>query len=678
MTSKTTGMQRFKDRMSIELLLRKKAVQEGVKEMFSSWQVPDLPHSSNGPTPQICILVGQAYLIKALALYHSLMRNSDRFTLWICCVDALTFRILSSLSLKNVQLLQVEEIEDNRLREVKKVRKINEYCWTLKAPLIEYLLENRKLETVLYCDGDIYFFSDPAAIYEEWGTHSVYLCPQRDAAWVEQKYGKYQAGMIGFRNDWNGLSSVKWWKEQCLNWCSAEPDGNRFGDQKYLDELPVHYSNFKVSTKLGINAAPWNCIYNNNYPIRKTGNQVYIKLDRLVAYHFACVKIYNEDEFDLWSLDHLTIPSVIKNEIYAPYLDELAEIMSRLKELHPAILRFGLAEGSVSDAKTPYKRTPLAKLMDQWNDFYSLCTIVSETYLPKVMALYHSLERHQSNFRLWICCVDGTSFETLQRLSLKNATVFQVENLMTPELNQIRQERTLQEFCWTLKASLCLYLLDQHQEIDRLIYCDADLYFFGGLKPIYDEWGKHSIFMCPQRGTPELMHQHGQYQAGLIGFAQEKNSRTILTWWMNKCLAWCYDRYDTAENRWGDQKYLDQVPHLFSNIKLVNHIGINAAPWNLVLNNNQYSVSRKKDIIYVEKAELVVFHFGSLAILNENEFDLWKLERVTFHPNILQYVYQPYIQELQAAIRYLKQLNESWSGVPKLPQNPFRLVPPQK
>ena len=61
------------------------------------------------------------------------------------------------MSLINVKLLQVEELEDRELKAIKRKRKVNEYCWTLKSVLIEYLLVNYDLPSILYCDGDLCF-----------------------------------------------------------------------------------------------------------------------------------------------------------------------------------------------------------------------------------------------------------------------------------------------------------------------------------------------------------------------------------------------------------------------------------------------------------------------------------------------------------------------------------------
>lgn len=620
-----------------------------------------------------CVITGSEYFIKILALYRSLKRESKTtFTLYICCLDHNVYNLLSQMNLENVVPLNVEDIEDDRLRKVKSERKLNEYCWTLKAPLMEYILENYNKQSILYCDGDLYFFSDPEAIFKEWGDHSVYLCPQRDLHWVEEKYGKYQAGLVGFKKDENGLGSLRWWKERCLEWCYKVPEGDKFGDQKYLDKIPQFFSNIKISQNLGVNAAPWNCIYNNNIDFTKKNQQVYLNGYPLVVYHFACLTVYDTDLFDLWSLDTLTINKFVLNEIYIPYLQELQISISRLNAL-PSNLRLKdyLSQYSSSNAKTLYKYTPFKREMDQYDQFYNFATIVSSKYVLKCLALHNSLVRQMDYFHLWICCVDHEAYRALDQMKLKNITLIKVHELGYSELFHIQAQRSEAEFCWTLKAPLCLYILKNYLEINHIVYCDADMFFFSHPKPLFDEWGQYSIFLCKQRGTIELEGKHGMYQAGLIGFKNEPNSLMILEWWKRKCMARCSERYDSSSNSWGDQKYLDLIPNLFENIKIIENIGINVAPWNLIMNNH-HKVKVNNGKVYIDDTNLIAYHFGSLLMLNNREFDLWKHEELNINESVIKYIYTPYLKHLKNNAALLPDL---YSSIPNhhTPKNYYKL-----
>jgi hypothetical protein len=74
----------------------------------------------------------------------------------------------------------------------------------------------------------------------------------------------------------------------------------------------------------------------------------------------------------------------------------------------------------------------------------------------------------------------------------------------------------------------------------------------------------------------------------------------------------------------------------------------------LVFGTNNYPVSRRADDVYIDNSELVAYHFGSMLIYNENEYDLWKLNPLYFDPSIIRLIYRPYIYDLKTAIKLLK------------------------
>lgn len=293
---------------------------------------------------------------------------------------------------------------------------------------------------------------------------------------------------------------------------------------------------------------------------------------------------------------------------------------------------------------------------------YHICTIFSEAYLLKGLALYFSLYRQLKNFRIWICCVDHASYSALKKLDLKNATILYDKEFATSELLRFKKDRKKNEYCWTLKAPLCLHILKQNSEVDRILYCDADVYFFSPPKAMYDEWAEHSVMLCLQRGTAYLEKVSGIYQAGIIGFRRDEKARSILTWWRDCCFEWCFDQLEPPDFfRYGDQKYLERIPLQFSNIKIVEHIGVDTAPWNIVM-NPQYEVNLRGEQVYLDNSPLICFHYGSMEILSEHEFDLWKLYPLNFDSKVIKYIYIPYIRELQKMIRLLRKLGKKHSN----------------
>lgn len=639
------------------------------------------PHTAlqGEPCCYICTVADLLYLFKVVALYRTLASVSSDFELFVCCTDEDTYRVLKALKLSRCTPVSLEELGDDELFALKRQRRASEFCWTLKSYFMTYLLEQRGLKQVLYCDGDMGFMGDPALLFSDWGGSAIYLCSQRDLDWVEQKFGRYQAGIVGVKNNDTGLRMLHWWKSKCREWCYSYVDNDRMGDQKYLDHVPGLFGDVKISTHRGIDAAPWNTVYNNNYNIAAQGRAVTIDGDPLIAYHFACIDIYDEQSFDLWHLDRIELQPVVRSAIYMPYLKLLHEAMidvkAELGNIKPLFIgkRFAYA-------KTPFIYSDNNLKLGRWNGEYAFCTVSSRTYVARTLALYSSIRRFLSDFHLWICCADDTAYAILSRFGLENATLLQVKDVETPEIARTRPSKTETEYCWTLKPALCSYVLE-HFNVNRLLYCDSDIYFFSHPRPIHELWHNHATLLNRQLGTPALENAHGLYQAGMIGFSKSAESLEILHWWQRKCTEWCYDDHSDP-SRWGDQKYLQQIPDLFTSIRVNDQYGLVATPWNIVMNNVRgLQVSRSGSDIYLGNEKLTAYHFGSINVISEDVFDLWKHEPLSFDQHIIDDIYMPYLTHLNAIYQAIRDRGFSTASLfadTQTVMNPLRLRPSQE
>ncbi len=626
----------------------------------------------------LCTVTDHWYLPKVIAQYRSLETTLSDFHLYVCCTDDTAYLALCALRLPRCTPVTLAHLGQRELYTLQRERKANEFCWTLKSYLMLYLLRDAGLPHVLYCDGDIGFTGNLALLYEDWGDSSIYLCTQRDVDWVERKYGKYQAGIVGAKNNETGIKMLEWWRDKCRDWCFAYEDSGRLGDQKYLDDVPGLFSDVKISWNKGINAAPWNIVYNNNCNIAAHNGQVTIDGDPLVAYHFACIEIYDEQRFDLWKLGSITVQPVVRNSIYVPYLKTLHEAILSLKAIIPNPKFHD--SSSFADAKTPFIYSEKNLQLLEWNTEYAFCTITSCSYVARTLALYSSIRRFLSNFHLWICCADDTAYAILSRFSLDNTTLLHVRDVETPEILATRPHKTIAEYCWTLKPALCSYVLTRFN-VNRLLYCDSDIYFFSHPQPIHELWNNYTTLLNRQLGTAGLENKHGMYQAGMIGFSKASESIQILNWWLRRCTEWCYDDHRSPD-RWGDQKYLQQIPDLFISIRVNNQYGLVAAPWNIVMNNTQgLQVSREGSDVYLGSEKLVAYHFGSINMLNANTFDLWKHEPLNFDKHIIEHIYTPYLTHLSAICEAIAAKGFSTSMLYTETQqvhNPFTLNVPKE
>ncbi|KUO49058.1 MAG: hypothetical protein APF76_10550 [Desulfitibacter sp. BRH_c19] len=278
---------------------------------------------------QLCTVITKDYLVQGLVLYNSLKRYTAKFHLWICCADNIAYELLNKINLENVTIISLENIKNEKLIKIEKQRKIHEFCWTLKAPFISFLMKNNyNLKSILYVDADLFFLKDIKTIYEEWGNQSIYLTQLWLSPKPERRKGKYSAGLIGFKRDKHGKKCLDWWRRNCLRWCYDKYEKNRWSDQKYLDHLPSMTSRIKVSENKGINTGPWSI--KKGHKLYADNNGIFFNEYPLICYHFSGLRIFNEKEYELCNRRKLPEES---HFIYAIYIEELAKIIKEIKKI---------------------------------------------------------------------------------------------------------------------------------------------------------------------------------------------------------------------------------------------------------------------------------------------------------------------------------------------------------
>jgi len=117
-----------------------------------------------------CTYFDQQYLPRGLALYRSLVRHCKSFELWVLRMDRVSREVLSRMSLPNINPISLEDFEqgDNELSGARQNRTLIEYYFTCTSPPPLFILENQpEVDIITYLDSDLFFFADPAPIYDE-------------------------------------------------------------------------------------------------------------------------------------------------------------------------------------------------------------------------------------------------------------------------------------------------------------------------------------------------------------------------------------------------------------------------------------------------------------------------------------------------------------------------------
>ena len=284
-----------------------------------------------------CTLFDSYYLDKGLALYKSLEKISENFTLYIFCFDDKSFNILNEMTLKHAVIIHHSAFETEELLEKKAERSKAEYCWTCTSVVIEHVLNNYNVDSCTYLDSDLYFYSDPQQLFDEINEvkADVTIVEHRfkDNEYgrkLEERNGKYCVQFNHFQNNENARKVLTWWKDKCYEWCYDIPDPDRMGDQKYLNTWTRDFENVHELQHLGGGVAPWNL---EQYTLEKCeGNNVVLKTSNghkfpLVFYHFQNIRYMPGRKVNIKSQ---TKNKKLKYQIYIPYLKEIEEIRTML------------------------------------------------------------------------------------------------------------------------------------------------------------------------------------------------------------------------------------------------------------------------------------------------------------------------------------------------------------
>lgn len=242
--------------------------------------------------------------------------------------------------------------------------------------------------------------------------------------------------------------------------------------------------------------------------------------------------------------------------------------------------------------------------------------------------------------------MDQACHDVLSQLGLSDVHLIALEDFERGDekLLSAKQNRTSIEYYFTCTPSLLLFILNNYPEVDIITYLDADLFFFADPTPIYDEIANHSIAIIEHRFPPSLRdrEQYGIYNVGWLSFRRDEHAFACLRWWRERCIEWCYDRYE--DGRFADQKYLDDWPERFRQVVVLQHKGADLAPWNWM----NYHIFIQGESATVDDQPLIFYHFHRLKMLNWWLHDLG-LDYGTMPSVLRRWLYAPYIRALKEA-----------------------------
>ncbi len=216
-------------------------------------------------------------------------------------------------------------------------------------------------------------------------------------------------------------------------------------------------------------------------------------------------------------------------------------------------------------------------------------TSAALNYLPKVRILFHSLRRHHPEWKLHLLLVD----ELPADLDLSQEPLDAVTPISELGIEEWRGWsfcHTITELATAAKPFMLRRLLDNSGEGGKVLYLDPDTVVFSRLDDITEALDEASILLTPHQTRPETTLaavidneicslKHGIYNLGFIAVANTPTGRDFAKWWSDRTYFFCRD--DIPNGLFTDQRWIDLVPALFTNVAIMRSGRHNLATWNI-------------------------------------------------------------------------------------------------
>lgn len=237
-------------------------------------------------------------------------------------------------------------------------------------------------------------------------------------------------------------------------------------------------------------------------------------------------------------------------------------------------------------------------------------TVFDKNYMSRGIAMALSLLRKSPSSRLSILCLDLESeIGVVSLLPRDSIEILRTTDVGIDLLISLRQDREYREYCWTLGAVLCEFLLTRG--MNEVVYLDADIFFFGNPDLPLNE-ARHGDVAAIEHRFPDRLRQfevNGRFNVQWVYFRNTEAGRAIASRWSAQCKSSC--KYDPENGIVGDQKYLDEWPMICPTFVAISHCGSGVAPWN---HETHHPRNENGTWRVGNGDELVFYHFHGLRV----------------------------------------------------------------
>jgi hypothetical protein len=260
------------------------------------------------------------YLWQAENLAQSFLKYNPDYRFFVCIID----KIPQNWHEKNYQfsfeIIWIDEIKIDIWTKMVEYYTTFELVMSTKPFVSEYLFQKYEPQLVISLDSDMLIFDNFAYIEQQLDTYNIFITPHChtpmpylstiDKVTSEFSYmapyedrvmlhvGIYNLGFFAIKNSPETINFRNWWMDRCRHQCYVGSRVGLFGEQLWVNLVPIYFEKVCILNHLGYNVGPWSL---HERTITKKDNKFFINdTFPLVIYHYTGYTPDDPDKVAKW------------------------------------------------------------------------------------------------------------------------------------------------------------------------------------------------------------------------------------------------------------------------------------------------------------------------------------------------------------------------------------------
>ena len=234
------------------------------------------------------------YFPYARILLSSLQTHHPEASLFLCLADK---QVGVELKIPEVEIIPADRLNIPDFADFAFRYDIMEFNTAVKPFVMQWLIEDRGFEEVVYLDPDIELFAPMNPVFEAFDKGADFVLTPHITEPAELNYpddvvvmkaGIYNLGFIGIKNSPDGINFLHWWGRRLRFQCINQQDKGIFVDQKFVDLLPAFHDNVAILRDRTLNVAYWNL---NQRELTKSDSSWLVDGQQLCFFHFSGIDV---------------------------------------------------------------------------------------------------------------------------------------------------------------------------------------------------------------------------------------------------------------------------------------------------------------------------------------------------------------------------------------------------